>query len=129
MNNGNINNFRDMIEKSNKIKYTKSKSKILFETLFNTPFSKIINENTFKYKLNIPENQSKKIFEDLIDFKVFKIEEDVMESWEENKGTDIEEDYSLFFKVNGYIPSELQRDLKIDLKKRKKFFDGFRYED
>ena len=129
MNNGNINNFRDMIEKSNKIKYTKEKTKVLFESLFNTPFSKIINESTFKYKLNIPENQSKKIFDDLIDFKVFKIDEDVIEGWEENKGTEIEEDYSLFFKVDGHIPSELQRDLKVDLKGLKKFFDGFRYED
>ena len=129
MNNGNINNFRDMIEKSNQIKYTKEKTKILFESLFKTPFSKIINENTFKYKLNIPENQSKKIFDDLIGFKVFEIEEDVMEGWVENKGTEVEDDYSLFFKVDGYIPSELQKDLKVDLKRLNKFFSGFRYED
>jgi hypothetical protein len=112
--------FIKMINENDKIfdsrKFGDLKDK-LFEFLFLTPFYKIINQDTFCFLNhdNISKQKSKNIFNLIISYEIFTIDADVLIDFEDDP-----DEYPLYFYTDGYIPKDIQRDIKNEVTKARK---------
>jgi len=99
-------NFSKMVDENYKF-FTKTVDKEkLYHYLFLNIDYKIIADDTFVHEFKVVNATSRKIFNFLLEYKVFEIEEEVIE-------LNIDcPDERLYFKTVGLLPEDLMREAK-----------------